>query len=209
MTCVWQASIQANAPPPKKRKEKPFDRHTSQRRRQRPPSLLLPHHTQPAFCAGRTQSVGIALKSIEIFIFARVNYDHHASNRPVQAKWHNISVCFHCPQKKIITSHLQTQKPIEAIITQNILFVTDSKWCCIFLPHGSDVNLLKHDVVKWQKQKTHFHALSFSLSHTHINFKCHVTPRRIMNNMNQCHHYPSQCICYHCSNNEVSVWWLV
>lgn len=45
------------------------------------------------------------------------------------------------------------QKPIDAIIIQNILFVTDGKWWYIFLPNGSDVNLLKHDVVKWQKQR--------------------------------------------------------
>lgn len=132
---------------------------------------------------------------------------HHASWRPVQAKWHNIPVCFHCPQSKFITSHLQMHKPIDAIIIQNILFVTDGKWWCIFLPNGSDVNLLKHDVVKWQKQRhTHAHTPH---TRTYINSKCGVTPRCIMNNMNHCHHYPTQCICYHCTHNEVSVWWLV
>lgn len=85
---------------------------------------------------------------------------HCASSRPIQAEWHNTSVCSHYSQKKFITSHLQMQKPIDAIIIQNILFVTDGKWWSIFLPNGSDVNLLKHDVVKWQKQRhtqTHTH----------------------------------------------------
>lgn len=67
-----------------------------------------------------------------------------------------------------------------------------------FLLGGSDVNLLKHDV-KWHKQR-----------HTgaRINSKHRVTPRRIMNK-NHCHHYPTQCICYRCACNEVSVWWLL
>lgn len=55
------------------------------------------------------------------------------------------------------------------------------------------------------KTKTHAHTHT----HTHIYSKCRVTLRRIMNNMNHCHHYPTQCICYHCSHNEVSVWWLL
>lgn len=80
-------------------------------------------------------------------------------------------------------------------------FIVCHRWqmTVFFLPGGSDVNLLKHDV-KWHKQR-HTRA--------RINSKRRVTPRRIMNNMNRCHHYPTQCICYHCAHNEVSVWWLV
>lgn len=110
-------------------------------------------------------------------------------------------------KSKFITSHLQMQTPIDAIIIQNILFVTDGKWWYIFLPTASDVNLLKHDVVKWQKQRC---ARTPVCTHARAcGSECRVTLRRIMNNMNHCHHYPTQCICYHCSHNEVSVWWLL
>lgn len=80
-------------------------------------------------------------------------------------------------------------------------FIVCHRWqmTVFFLPGGSDVNLLKHDV-KWHKQR-HTRA--------RINSKRRVTPRRIMNNMNRCHHYPTQCICSHCAHNEVSGWWLV
>ena len=107
-----------------------------------------------------------------------------------------------------------------AIIIQNISFVTLSKRWYISPTTGSDINLLKRDVVKWQKQRyiharshiyinidTHTHT--WTHTHTKPSPVCGVTPQCKMNNMKQRHHYPTQCICYRGSYNEVSVWWPV
>lgn len=47
---------------------------------------------------------------------------------------------------------------MDALIIQNILFVTGGKWRRIFLSNGSDINLLKRDAVKWQKQRDEYTA---------------------------------------------------
>lgn len=118
MTCVWQASTQSTAPKPLT-----GPRVKRQPTRSRPPPVRRHITHLPALRTGASpvclhsirKSMGIFMHYIQSIYLAASSYKmnsffqtvyhwltvHHAPNWSIQAKWHNISVCFHCSQKEI------------------------------------------------------------------------------------------------------------
>lgn len=131
MTCVWQILTQSSAPKPFTGPQVKGSQHTGGLYQSNPTS-----HTSH-FVPG---TAPVYLNSISIYRKIYALQTEQLLSMLLLSEWQSImhpvglfkqsdiiSVCFHYSQRRFITSRLQMQKPIDAIIIQNILFVSEGK----------------------------------------------------------------------------------